>query len=474
MAELNRLVLTVLDSPRRDFEWRLFLATRLARSGISSVIGSKSAIKLIHSRSRHAILLGRLASVGGRSERDLMWVDSFPSRNTKWIFFHDEGGIYPKWIYETNVRRGYPEQYFSEPFMSKVLFWGERQRSVYAGHPFSHKFEVVGSPRLDLIKPAFKNLDLDHVDRLKQQYGSYTLICSRFAVANKVVDEPHPLHKRFRDILTEANITDNPQSPEIIRQQFRRWNKTTHEFADFVSALAELLIQTPDTTFVIRPHPTERASVYHEAFGSFDNAHIDRSADVRPLIRAADVVIHSECTTGLEAAVNEKPTINFRPWRGDDNLSIAGVSEVGHICRNVDELIELHDRMITSEPAELWSDWSVVRDIVNNADPQQAEAIDHIARAILEVSDKMPSPTELMAPGNSAPRAMARRALHHGRKMLNLVRGTPFRGPEKPATADTKAYAYPPAVVTKLWQSFGGHGRLLFDDGVVWVIADAG
>jgi surface carbohydrate biosynthesis protein len=474
MPEFQRLVLTALDSPRRDFEWRLFLAVRLALSGISSAIGAKRAIKAIHRRSQHAILFGRLASAAGRSERDRQWLDSFSPLKTQWVFFHDEGGIYPKWIYEKSVRRAYPDKYFNEPFLARVLFWGKCQEQVFSNHEACHKFRISGTPRLDLMKTSYDGIDSGAVETLRSRYGRYTLICSRFAAANKVEDEPHPLNKRFRDILEEAGITDDPQSPEIIRQQFKRWNKAAHEFPDFICAVAELLIQNPDRNFVIRPHPTERASVYHEAFGSFGNAHIDKSADVRPMIRAADVVIHSECTTGLEAAVNEKPTINFRPWHGDDNLSIAGVSEVGHVCRNVDELIGLYGRITASQPAEIWSDWSTVRDIISNSDPRHAEATDLIVQSILEVSKEMQAPTELAAPASSAARAMARGALVRGRKMLNLVGANTVRGSKKSVIADTKAYAYPPAVVTELWQSFGGHGRLSFDDGVVWVLADAG
>lgn len=471
MTKFNRLVLTVLDSPRRDFEWRLFLATRLARLGVSSAIGSKGAIKAIHARSKNAILLGRLTSAAGRSEHDLKWVSSFPATKTKWVFFHDEGGIFPKGVYDSNVKRGYPDKYFDDPCLSKILFWGEDQRVVYQDHHCAHKFEVVGSPRLDLIRPEYNALDVDNVDRLRRQYGRYTLICSRFAVANKVTDEPHPLNKRFREILVEANLADDPQSPEIIRQQFTKWNKTTHEFADFFSAVAELLLQNPESTFVIRPHPTERASLWQEAFGSFANAHIDKSSDVRPLIRASSLVIHSECTTGLEAAVNEKPTINFRPWRGSDDLSIAGVSEVGCACRSVDELIALHARMTGPDPLETWSDWAVVRNVVVNSDPQCRDATARIAEIILDVSGSMEGPTHILAPERPSARVLARRVMAHGRRMLNRIRVQAHSASNNVGGGDTKAYAYSPDVVTALWQSFGGHGSLSFDKNVVWVKA---
>lgn len=471
MAKIKRLVLTVLDSPRRDFEWRLFLATRLARSGISSAIGSKRAIRSLHGRTKNAILFGRLCSVAGRSKDDLSWVDSFPMRNTKWIFLHDEGGIYPERIYDRYVKRGYPEQYFSEPYLSKILFWGERQQQVFAGHQFSHKFQVVGSPRLDLMRSEYDSFDRIQVLKLKQQYGPYTLICSRFALANKVVDEPHPLHRRFRDILGEAALTNDPQSPDVIRQQFARWNKTTHEFADFISAVAELLMRNPRSTFVIRPHPTERATVYDAAFSSFGNAYIDKSADVRPLIRAANCVIHSECTTGLEAAVNGKPLINFRPWNGDQSLSIAGTSQVGSICRSVDELITTHGRILASEQRQSANDWTAVSQIVRNFGPNEPEAIERIASAVLEVSEAMGDPTELLTATDRTPRVLVREALRRSR-LLFASRSGRAGSRAKVAQEDTKAFDYSDEAVRDLWHSFGGDGRLRLDNGVVWVFPE--
>ncbi|MGY6587770.1 MAG: surface carbohydrate biosynthesis protein [Wenzhouxiangella sp.] len=473
MRRFKRLVLTSLDSPRRDFEWRLFLASRLARYGISSAIGSKSSIKKIQKRSRNAILFGRLSSAAGRSQSDRLWLESFNPSNTKWVFFHDEGGIYPEWIYEQNVRRAYPEQFFKESYMSKVCFWGARQEQLFSDHEYSHKFEVVGAPRFDLMRKAHDPVDANAVKALRDRYGSFTLICARFNAANRVGDEPHALNKRFRDILVEAGIADHSEHPDVIRQQFKRWNRVAHEFPEFMCGIAELLIQNPESKFVIRPHPTEKASVYQEAFESFGNAYIDKSGDVRPFIRAANCVIHSECTTGLEAAVNEKPVINFRPWFGDENLGIAGMSEVGSVCRNAEDLVQLYRKVCHGGEANAWSDWSMVSNIVHNAPPGQPEATTAIAKTIKEVSDRMHWPTELSPPEGFAPARLARRGLSLGKRVLSLPFGQKIEGAMKfgEVDADTKAYRYSPDVVEDLWCSFEGPGKISIKDGTVWVFA---
>lgn len=472
MKKYKRLVFTALDSPRRDFEWRLFLASRLSHFGISTAIGAKWAIKRAHLGSRNAILFGRLASSTGRSPKDLEWVNAFEDIGTKWLYFHDEGGIFASGSYDNIVKRAYTERFFSEPYLEKVFFWGERQRAVFSGHPEQDKFEVTGTPRLDLARPENDSIDMDKVSAIRARHGNYTLICSRFPGANKVADEVHALSVRKREIEREAGLTNDIQSPEIIRQQFGRWRKVTHEFANFLTAIVELLIRNPETVFVIRPHPAEAVSVYEAAFSSFPNAFIDKDADVRPLIRGADCVIQSDCTTGLEAAVNGRPVINFRSWKGTMDYDPAGVSEVGEKCSDVSELVDLYRQTMSSGQTKAWDDWSKVTEIIANADPASDPAVDKMARAIASVSDEMPNPTVLDANPPHGNAGYVQRCLSLAKRPVKaLIRGRQISIDSDPREGDKKAFDYDRATVLALWQSFGGKGRVRFGNNIVFLEA---
>ena len=65
---LNKIIFQVIDSPRRDLEWRLYMALRFSKQGISSVIGDTHQIKPIHEKSKNCIWFGRLAGANGRTE----------------------------------------------------------------------------------------------------------------------------------------------------------------------------------------------------------------------------------------------------------------------------------------------------------------------------------------------------------------------------------------------------------------------
>lgn len=470
--KFKRLVLTAVDSPRRDLEWRLFLASRLAERGIATVIGPKWAIRDIQSRSHNAILFGRLNSAGSRSTEDLSWTSTFDHRATRWLYFHDEGGLYARGRYDQGVARSYPEPFFSEDYMVRVHFWGSRQASFFASHPAENKFRVTGAPRFDLMRPKYDYIDGAKKQNLLDKFGSYTLICTRFGSANRVDDDAHPLSPRMRDIAVESGLIESHEDHSFIRDQFLRWKKVTHELADFLPAVAELVLAHPDRNFIIRPHPTEKASLYEAAFGLFKNVRIEKAGDVRPLIRGANCVIHSECTTGLEAAINHKPVINFRPWRGENEFEVAGVSEVGAICHDADSLLSRYRDVLRDKHELILRTRADIEDLVANVDDESREATEIIVNDIIEASRDMSGPTFLkkrhILPISRGDAWVLRQSI----KESSLWRNISGMG-RLSVTGDTKAYDYKAKKVRELWDAFGRSGDLTIRGAVIWITAKA-
>ncbi|MDX1695690.1 MAG: hypothetical protein R3208_18130, partial [Ketobacteraceae bacterium] len=196
----NTIVLQSIDSPRRDTEWRIYLANKLAEKGISSIIGSKSAIRLIHMKSKNCIFLGRLDTNTGRTESDKRYIKEMEKNDTALFFMHDEGALYNKGHYEEYVRRIYPEDYFSKGTMKKVFFWGDSQKYIFKDSVYASKFCVTGFPRFDLCKPNYNFIDHFSTKDLHDEYGDFILVCGRFAAVNMVEDDPSALGKRAFDI----------------------------------------------------------------------------------------------------------------------------------------------------------------------------------------------------------------------------------------------------------------------------------
>ena len=82
-------------------------------------------------------------------------------------------------------------------------------------------------------------------------------------------------------------------------------------FSIFTNQLIpELSHSFPDFNFVIRTHPEESDKTYKELLGHLSNVTVIHKDSVYPWISGAEIVIHAGCTTGLEASMLGKLSIN--------------------------------------------------------------------------------------------------------------------------------------------------------------------
>lgn len=79
------------------------------------------------------------------------------------------------------------------------------------------------------------------------------------------------------------------------------------ELFDFLSA------ELPEVKFVIRPHPTEDIDAWKTLLPPRDNIVISRFGSITPWIKHSQAVIHSGCTSGLEATISQIPVIYYEP-----------------------------------------------------------------------------------------------------------------------------------------------------------------
>lgn len=453
------IVLQAVDSPRRDMEWRLFVAAKLAARGISSVIGSKSAIRSIHARSKNCIFLGRLDSNTGRTSYDREYVKEMEKKGTAFFFLHDEGALYYKGEYEDWVRKIYPEEYFGSDALKKVLFWGDAQRNVFEDSPHTEKFETVGFPRFDLCKPEASKVDESSVSSLRKKYGDFILICGRFAAVNMVADDPSALGSRSYSIRVEGGALKTKEKSEILRSMFGSWGKVALEFSQFVPAIANLALDFPNLNFVLRPHPAEKESFYKDAFMHFENIFIDKSGDVRPFLRASKALIHSECTTGLEAELGCKPNINFRPcvdYPPSREFEVAGASDIGVIVKSYGQLQAELSALVSSDFCFRKSQYDASK-LISNVDIEFSsvdavcdliENFSNDAQKSGEIISRYRSTTFFKYSAVSGLKTTAKRVL--GKfgverfKKINVVGG------------DLKFYQYSDEQVKALWKSLGG------------------
>jgi len=469
------IVLQSVDSVRRDLEWRIYMAYKLSQRGYGSVIGPKEEVRRVHAGTRNCIFLGRLDSNTGRMPVDREYLDAMKQRGTSLYFIHDEGALYYTGEYEESVKRIYPEEYFSIPFLKKIFFWGDMQKQYFKSESYSEKLKVSGFPRFDLYQPELADIDNEKVSCLERKYGKYILICGRFAAVNTVPDDPGYLSQRLYDIRVEGGSLDHKSREQILTSMFESWEKAAKEFASFLPAIAKLAMANPDVNFVVRPHPAERQSVYKDALAHFSNVFLDKEGDVRPFVRAAKLVVHSECTTGIEAEIARVPNINFRPCMNDslyEPYTVSGVNQVGMVVGSYEDLEKKVSEVIADD-FRFHSHEFGVHDYILNVSPE-VNAADLIISEIESSSDSADAPSRLISNERVVSFVLATlrlRIKNFIKRVLGKMGHSRFNLGAT-AIGDLKNSGYDFDEICRLWVALGGdRSSISFSSGVLYVKA---
>lgn len=467
--KLKKIVLQGIDSPRRDLEWRLLIANLLCNEGISSVIGSLRDLHHMHEHSRNCVWFGRLPSNTGRTEFDRKMLMTMQRNNTSLFFLHDEGAFYLNGEYESAVNRVYPVQVFNLPICKKVFVWGKRQWEYLKTRSPVEKLVISGAPRFDLLSECYAKLDDENVKDLQEKYGDYILISGRFAAVNMVPDDPGFLSKRMYDIHIEGDALEFSTKSKILKKMFSDWSKTTIEFSRFVDMVANLALDFPEVNFVFRPHPSEKMSTYSEAFQHFSNVFVDKSYDVRPFIRASKGLIHCECTTGLEAVIANKPSINYRPCKTYNEFSgseVAGLDRVGFVVTQYSEVKNLVKELAEHNSVSIVDDMYIPDEYLHNSAFGKSAA-NVIIEELKKHFKNIPKDSEIAL-------GLLQNKLNFS-SFIHNIRYFSYKMKRKLIKAnhegDTKLLEYPNKRIIELWIRMGGkEEQIKIVNGVIYTL----
>lgn len=186
----------------------------------------------------------------------------------------------------------------------KYLFWGEDQAIAEGSLLYnSDIYEITGHPRFDLLRDELIGMYHASANRLNRQFGNYVLVNTNFGYNNGYLLEDSfggfALDSKF------AGLGENKFLEESVHQ---------HAMMAAVSYLAMRL----NSDIILRPHPGEDDVTYKRNFDMYDNVHVIREGDVRDWICGAGVVIHHDCTTGVESALSGTPTVAYSPLQNHD------------------------------------------------------------------------------------------------------------------------------------------------------------
>lgn len=317
---MKTLILPI-DVKSREFDARLLHAAFALQAGWRVITGSKTLINRAIWRLPRGVYL--FSTVGGTRLKMARWLKRMGFASQGW---DEEGLVYG----DSELYRRQRLLADTMGLIDQLFAWGEasaadmRAEAVKAGKDV----EVAGNPRLDLLRPQLAGLYQPQAEALRKKHGPFILVTTNLSWAN-----PHVIPPEQRDLHGEA-------PPPGREGEFSYLQYQKKMLAAMMRAVPAIAKHFPDHKVIIRPHPVERVETWHELARSLPNVEVIREGPVLDWTRAADALIHSNSTTGLEARLMGTPPIAYIPFESPRHESPLpnGVSLKAH---DEDELLRI-------------------------------------------------------------------------------------------------------------------------------------
>ena len=345
-------VLFPIETATRELDSKLVMASALAVEGCRSIVGHKETLKEIATASKRLVWQGK-SLFSARSDNHI--ADRLNERNSAIMFIHDEGGMHQVKAWEHHVLKTHRIEHLRKRRMDRVCVWGERQRALLSSYAMELRDFIVitGSPRFDLCRPGFDWVTRQKANEKRDKYGPYILMCTRFGTANHSQGTGDPFRRKMNPTLWPEGLGQ----AGIADVWYAKWHRDVHDFADFVVLIKEIAVHNPRHTIIVRPHPSENLTFYEQAFSLFGNVMVTKDDSVLPWIRSADLVIHSNCTTGIESVLAGRPVLNFLPasaTRAEFDVEVA--REAGYTAISIEDALQKSEELLSGRaPAHVWS-----------------------------------------------------------------------------------------------------------------------
>jgi surface carbohydrate biosynthesis protein len=221
---------------------------------------------------------------------------------------------------------------FSSETISKCEYffcWGARDffnlKERFPEH--SKIFRKVGNPRPDIWS---SHRSWYWIDDKPIDGKNFLLFTGKFHHANG-----------YRTLSSKLALEEfcgfKKLSIETIRNSVNRASENYKIMACFIDAIYEISREWEELDIVICPHPSEDPDIWRRTFKEYHNVHIIREGSIAWLIHNCLGVVHSGCTSAIEAMFAKKPVLSFTPIKTQDDFI---TNNIGYRCYSVREVKE--------------------------------------------------------------------------------------------------------------------------------------
>ena len=297
---LSRILYLPMEIASRELDSRLLIAAYALERGYEVVLGQKWLIERNLRAMQPGIYLSKTltqrdARFSSRAGALGYFVTAIDEEMPGLIVSKDE----LRWVSEAGVDS------------SSLIFVAgnvnaDAMRARFPGA--AAKIHAIGNPRLDLLRPQLRPLYRAQAERLRKRHGRFILINTNLGFTNS---EKGPVDEIVSEQVRLGKLNlDNPEHRAFVEGI----KAMEHANGAVIAELLKILpAAVPGHRIILRPHPSENLAPWHALIGTSSQIEVIREGPAAPWIYAADVLVHTNCTTGVEAVALERPAICIVP-----------------------------------------------------------------------------------------------------------------------------------------------------------------
>ena len=333
-------LLIPVENQVRELDPKLLLACLAGRRGFPSVIGSRREMELEIDSFPPSIYLSKSMTV-----RSLLFFRIARKFGHEIVTWDEEALVHLP-----------PETYFSRrlhpsaiKYVSHLFAWGKDNVELWRQYPHlpaDTPIHLTGNPRSDMLRPELRSFYKDEIEEILRKYGDFILIATNFNHVNAFGADMN----LFKPV---KNPGQKPAFGRAARGMSRKYAEGLRDhkqaiFEHFQRLIPDVERTFPGHTVIVRPHPTENHDVYRKIADQCDRVHVTNEGNIVPWLRAARVLIHNGCTTGVEAYMMGVPAVSYRAVVNgdyDDGFYILP-HRLSHQCFSFEHLRETLEKIL--------------------------------------------------------------------------------------------------------------------------------
>jgi surface carbohydrate biosynthesis protein len=330
-------IIIPVEIKSREFESRLLLVLEAVRNGYKVIFGAQDQIwKYIHDLPKgiyfdKSIAKNKSSFINNLAEKGFIYTgideEGLSSYNNPWMYLKQR--VSKETLANT----------------ARFFTWGQSEAELIKSH-FNNvpkeKIVTSGNPRTDIWHSGFKYVHKDKAKRYNQSYGDYILMPTSFGIV-------HAAGREFvKKQAKEIGIVENQQEENRFQEKIEYLQSTLEQFVELIKETAKTF---NDKHIVLRPHPSEDLNYWKDVTKNLKNVHVKYEGSITPWILGCKLLIHSTCTTGLEAALMGKPVISYIPYPENEHVKhIANLASIQ--CGSRQEVLDKASKVLSQQKFE--------------------------------------------------------------------------------------------------------------------------